>query len=253
MTTPSTRRRRAGALLIGASMLLVPLTASITYAQDEAPEAPQPPLPPAPPLAPEAPAAPLALEAPLPPETSKGTYVIDRIAPDGTRGEHRVIVIRDKDGKHGTHVRQVLRDRHVIGTDDLGHFDEEAFEKKMEALDEQLERLNEEHGRIAMIDHEAIASATRDAVLARRLAPLAIARVPRVVMNCDRHDDVSETTSIDGKRVIRICRQRISAHASAGLRAARAQVAGDASMPGDARKDVLKTLDREIARMEEQD
>lgn len=58
MTEPTKTRRLAGRLLIGAAVLALPLTATITYAANEedapqAPEASEPPAPPAPPAAPD--------------------------------------------------------------------------------------------------------------------------------------------------------------------------------------------------------
>jgi beta-lactamase regulating signal transducer with metallopeptidase domain len=242
MTTPSDRRRRMGALLVGASLLLVPLTASMSYAQEdipEAPEAPEPPLPPDAPLAPEAPAAVMPPEAPLPPAVG-----------DGSRRERHVIVIRDRDGKAAPHTPHVIRERHVIHTRADGTFDEEAFDKQMEALDK---RLDDEVGRAVAVDRQAIAIATRESARAARLASRAVARVPHVVMNCEGEGNVSESTAADGKRVISICRKRINASASAGLRSARARIAQDPGMPEEARQEVLRSLDREIERMEKDD
>jgi beta-lactamase regulating signal transducer with metallopeptidase domain len=245
MTTPSDRRRRMGALLVGASLLLVPLTASVSYAQDDAPEAPELPLPPAPPLAPlppEAPGAVIAPEAPLPPD----------VAPDGSRRERRVVVIRPRDGGHGAHAPRVITERRVIHSDGDGSFDEEAFEKKMEALDRRLERLDDE-----MVDPDDIApvarASARAGAVAARAAARAEARAPRVVMNCDGKENVTETNGPDGKRVIAICRQRIAMSAVSGLRSARAQIAQDPAMPEQARQEVLRSLDREIERMEKDD
>jgi beta-lactamase regulating signal transducer with metallopeptidase domain len=242
MTTPSNRRRRIGALLVGASMLLVPLTASITYAQDEAAEAPPPPAPPAPPMVPVAP------EAPLPPE-APAAYVVHDIAPDGTRRERRVRVVRvDKDD--AADARRAIRERRVIRTRDGEAFDEEAFEKQMEALDDQLEHLGEDIEKRVIVDHRRIARISRDSARAARRAAVAVARAPRVVMNCDGDDEVSDTTGPDGKRTIRICRQRIERSAVAGLRAARERVAGETEMREDTRQEVLRSLDREIERLE---
>lgn len=248
MTAPSDRRRRMGALLVGASLLLVPLTASISYAQEEIPEAPEPPLPPAAPLGVEAPLAP---DAPLPPEAPEGVAAPEAplppdVAPDGSRRERRGVVIRD--GKHGAHAPRVITERRVIRSDEDGTFDEEAFERKMEALDRRLERLDDE-----MIDPDDIAPVARASARAGVMAARATARAPRVVMNCDGKEDVSETTGPDGKRVVAICRQRIAMSAVSGLRSARAQVAHDRSMPEEARQQVLRSLDREIERLQKDD
>ena len=251
MTTPSIRRRRAGALLVGASVLLVPLTASISYAQDDSVEAP---LPPAPPIAPSAPLAveapepplpPLAPEAPLAPGVHDQVYV-SRGAPRVHRERHVVIVRPDKDGKH--HARLSRGERYEVVTD--GEFDEKAFKKQMEGLHERLARLDIDMDKRVIVDREHIARITRDSARAGETARIAIARAPRVVISCDGAHDVSETTSPDGKRVVKICRQRIAGHALGGIRAARDQVARSTEMSESVRKDVLESLDREIARIE---
>ncbi|GGD94399.1 hypothetical protein GCM10011515_12770 [Tsuneonella deserti] len=247
MTDPSLRRRRAGALLIGASMLLVPLTASISYAQDEAPEAPQLPEPPVPPAAPlvnddvAVPVPPAAPEAPLPPEVQAERYVIHETGKDGKR---RVVVVRTaEDSERGPRVieRRVLR----AGPD--GAFDEKAFEKEMEALEKRMERLGEDQERIAMVDRQAIARTAKEAARVGRIARLS---APRVVMTCDGEGNVSESRSADGRQVIRICQKRIGQEALAGLRSARASISADADMPENARSEALRSLDREIERLE---
>jgi hypothetical protein len=238
MTTPSDRRRRMGAMLVGASLLLVPLTASISYAQDEAPEVPEPPLPPTAPLAPLAPDAPLPPAAPAAPEVVR----------EGLPHDRRVVIVRTRDGVGGARAPRVVTERRVIRTQDHGAFDEEAFEKEMEALDRRLERLDRD-----MIDPDDIAPVARASAHAGALAARAAARAPRVVMNCDGQDEVTETTTADGKRVIAICRQRIAMSAVSGLRSARAQIARDPGMPEHARKEALRSIDREIERMEAKD
>ncbi len=254
MTTPSIRRRRTGALLIGASVLLVPLTASISYAQDDTVEAPLPPAPPSAPLpsrAPDAPiaavdpTAPLPPEAPLPPDAADGSYVIEHAAPDGTHRERRVIVIRDGKGHHaGEHPLALNREYRVVRVGKDGKFDEKAFEKRMKALDERLSHLDIER---RVMPPEEIARITADA---QRSARVAMAAAPTVVMSCDGSGGVSESTSADGKRVIRICHQRMMAPAAGSLRAARAEVARATEMSADVRAQVLESLDREIERIE---
>jgi beta-lactamase regulating signal transducer with metallopeptidase domain len=244
MTTPSDRRRRMGALMVGASLLLVPLTASISYAQENVPEAPEPPLPPEVPLAPDAPLAPHAPLAATPPEAP---LPLEARAQAPHR-ERRIVVIRDKDGKHDAHAARVITERHVIRSRDDGTFDEEAFERKMEALERRLERLDD----LDDLDHIAPAAraSARAATIGARAAARAEARAPRVVMNCDGKENVTERTTADGKRVIAVCRQRIAMSAVSGLRSARAQIAQDAGMPEEPRQDLLRSLDREIERME---
>ena len=253
MTTPSVRRRRAGALLVGASVLLVPLTASISYAQDDGVEAPLPPAPPPPPLAPlppQAPEAPLAPVEPvdvIAPGAEDHTYVFHD---DGNSAhkERRVVIVRsEKDGKH--HGKLARGQRYRVVTAD-GEFDEKAFEKQMEELHVRLGHLDGDLAKRVIVDRERLAPLARESALAGEHARLAIARAPRVVINCDGAEDVSETTSPDGKRVIKVCRQRIAVHALGGIRAARDQVARSTEMSESVRKEVLESLDREIARIE---
>ena len=69
-------------------------------------------------------------------------------------------------------------------------------------------------------------------------------------MNCDGSGGVSESTSADGQRVIRICHKRMMAPAAGSLRAARAEVARSSEMSAEVRAQVLESLDREIERLE---
>jgi hypothetical protein len=57
----------------------------------------------------------------------------------------------------------------------------------------------------------------------------------------------------DGQQTIMICQPRVSASARQGLEEARAEIASDKSIPEDTRKQVLETLDRQIARWKEKE
>jgi hypothetical protein len=61
-------------------------------------------------------------------------------------------------------------------------------------------------------------------------------------------EEVSETTSKDGLQVISICHKRVFASARKGLEEARAEIARDKDIPEETRKELLKTLDTQIAR-----
>lgn len=69
MTDVPPRRRWAGRLMLAGAVIALPLTASISYAEQRG-RLPQPPAPPAPPAAPLAPVAPLAPAAPDAPDVS---------------------------------------------------------------------------------------------------------------------------------------------------------------------------------------
>ena len=65
--------------------------------------------------------------------------------------------------------------------------------------------------------------------------------------------EVTETTAKGGVQVISICRSRIMAEARQGLVEARAEIAADKDIPEDTRKQILRTLDAQIARWSRQE
>lgn len=114
MSDLSPRRRLAGRALLGAGLLALPLTASISYAASEAGteaavEAPEPPAPPAPPEAPEAPNAP---DAPPPPGAPHVMIIESRTGTVEGVGEGNEQVTeqvwRDADGKE-RRIKMVFR------------------------------------------------------------------------------------------------------------------------------------------------
>jgi hypothetical protein len=64
---------------------------------------------------------------------------------------------------------------------------------------------------------------------------------------------VSETTTREGAQVISICQRRIMASARHGLEEARAEIARDKDIPEETRKQLLRTLDGQIARWRDKD
>ena len=251
MSDLSPRRRMAGRALLGAGLLALPLTASITYAAGEGvlsapevPEVPEPPAPPAPPAPPSAPDAPEAPEAPEPP-------AVVLMSRDGKGGaevtEH---VWRDADGKE-RRVKMVFRNAPEA----------EALARDMEA-----------RGGARAADHQAMMAELR-AGLAE--ADRALADLPRIIEEAMaeseaaraegqrrvvvKHEckpgsgEVTETTAKGGVQVISICRSRIMAEARQGLVEARAEIAADKDIPEDTRKQILRTLDAQIARWSRQE
>ena len=71
--------------------------------------------------------------------------------------------------------------------------------------------------------------------------------------NGDSDEPTSTFTDKDGKQVVMICKTRIMSHARSGLEEARAEIAADKDIPEDTRKQVLETLDRQIARWKEKE
>lgn len=242
MSDLSPRRRLAGRALLGAGLLALPLTASISYAAteavleaSEAPEAPEPPAPPAPPEAPEPPTPP---EAPEPP-----TVVLmgGDSASDTEVTEH---VWRDEDGKE-RRMKMVFRGgpdgekiaRELEATEG---FDKASRDAMFAALEEGLAEADRVRAQLPQIIAQAMASAE---------AANAAAGQQRVIVKREclpGNDEVSETTNKDGVQVISICQKRIFASARKGLEEARAEIARDRDIPEDTRKQLLRSLDRHI-------
>lgn len=238
----SPRRRIAGRALLGAGLLALPLTASISYAATEAvlevPQAPEAPEPPEPPLPPEAP------EAPEPPEAPE----IEMIDPDAPEGEHGGEVTehvwRDADGKE-KRMRMVFRsapDRLALAKELEGVHAANAAER--EAMLAEMRAELAEADRVLADLPRIISEAMAEAEVARASAPRVVVR-----HECKSgSEEVSETTEKDGTQIISICQRRIMASARKGLEEARAEIARDREIPEDTRKQLLQTLDGQIAR-----
>lgn len=246
MSDLTPRRRWAGRALLGAGLLVLPLTASISYAASEAlPQAPEAPEPPAAPAMPQPPEAPAPPEAPEPP-------VVVAIDDEGnvmssTRTETTESVWRDADGKE-RRMRMVFRaapDGARIERQVAAAFPADAAEREaaIAAMREGLAEAERVRAEMPQIMADAFAAAED--------ARAAGARVI-VKRECKPgSDEVSETTQKDGVQVISICQARIYASARKGLEEARAEIAGDKEIPDSTRAMLLKTLDQQIARWRE--
>lgn len=257
MSDPTPRRRMAGRALLGAGLLALPLTASITYAAGEnilaVPEAPEPPAPPAPPAPPQAPDAPTAPEAPEPPhvmilETRTGSPDGDDAGEGASHVTERVW--RDAEGKER---RVKIVTRQVI--------DGEALARQLEAI-EGLDKADRGamvaglRASLAEAD-EALADLPRIVAEAQADAARAQASAPRVMMlkSCSANfkGEAQVINGKDGKQTVMICQPRIAATARLGLEQARAEIAADKDIPEDTRKTVLQTLDAQIARWKDKE
>jgi beta-lactamase regulating signal transducer with metallopeptidase domain len=253
MSEPSPRRRLAGRALLGAGLLAIPLTASVSYAAIEsaaveAPEPPAPPAPPEPPVAPDAPTPPDAPEAPPAPEAPK-VVIIERTLGEGeAKGEGTEVterVWRDADGKERRMKIVLRRSGDAKGTAGMNADAIESAEWRAE-LRESLAEADKALADLPRITAEALAQ-----------AEIARATAPRVMMlkNCTASfKGESETvTGKDGRQTIMICQPRIAASARLGLEQARAEIAADKSIPDDTRKQVLRTLDNQIERWKDKE
>lgn len=248
MSDLSPRRRLAGRALLGAGLLALPLTASISYAAAESipavaqPAQPVPPPAPVPPTAPDAPEPPVA---PLPPEPPAAAIargegaaeVTEKVWRDTDGKEHRVRIV------NGSGPQAEARALRGEAMETMGHAERDAM-------------LAELHAALAEADKElaelprmlAAARAEAEAANAEARAAGSSARV-LVKEECRRgNQEVTETTTRDGTRVISICQRRIMASARKGLEEARAEIARDRDIPEDTRKQLLRTLDGQIAR-----
>ena len=250
MSDLSPRRRMAGRALLGAGLLALPLTASISYAASEsAPEVAEPPAPPAPPAAPDAPEPPLPPEAPEAPEPPT-VIVLGGEAAGDTEVTERVWT--DADGKE-RRLRMVFRaapDAQVLARRIEGApaGDPAEHEEMMAALREGLAEADRALADLPGTIAEAMASA--DA------ANAAAGAMPRVIVKQEckpGSEEVSETTTRNGTQVISICQKRVFVSARRGLEEARAEIANDKDIPEDTRKEILKTLDRQIARWKDRE
>jgi hypothetical protein len=74
---------------------------------------------------------------------------------------------------------------------------------------------------------------------------------PRVIVKQEckpGSEAVSDATTKDGVQIVSICQRRVMASARKGLEEARAEIARDKDIPEDTRKQLLRTLDGQIAR-----
>lgn len=265
MSDLSPRRRLAGRALLGAGLLAIPLTASVSYAASEAAAATA-----AAPQAPEAPAAPPppagAPDAPLPPPPPTPPMVMFIDTRDGTvetvgggKGDTQVTeeVFKDEDGKE-RRVKMVVRTLPGEG----GGPDREAMKRRFEAL--RSADKAEREAAIAELRAEMEAARARGVRMHGHTAgahPPIPPMPPVMVMTGCRpgsSEMVETTEGKDGTQKIMICQTRIADAARAGMKEARSgleearnEIARDTSIPEETREKVLRTLDAQIARIGE--
>jgi beta-lactamase regulating signal transducer with metallopeptidase domain len=248
MTDISPRRRVAGYATLGAALLAVPLTASITYAETPVPTppaAPAPlaaPMPPAPPAAP-VPPAPVAFQAitEFDPNTDVDVeFDTEFVSQQGmvlNGGDSTMVIEIDKDGEEIKH-RRVSKERRVFLNKDGEGLSKEEREAIMAEVRESLAEVDE-------------VLANTDVIIKEALAEADAART-EVKMECRGGDtDVATTVEKDDGRTIYICKAKVMAHALSGLKEARAEIAKDSEMSSEMRSELLETLDEQIERWSE--
>ena len=259
MNDVSPRRRIAGRLMLGAAVLALPLTASISYAENQleanvpppAPVAPVPPVPPVPPVAPEAPEPPLAPDDHFAMAFGEGDEDVEVTV---TReGDHEVTVIRKRvsdrvaphdhsarvarqvrihaDAPHGDgeahRVMRVTREGNGQNTFVM-EFDDDDFDFDFDFDFEDMEDL---------VDLEEMNL-----------------HIQTISGDCDGDGPVeNEVVSEDGRQFHRIliCKQFAMNTARHALMQARESIEHNRVLTESIREEILQSLEEEIARLNE--
>lgn len=246
MTEVSTGRRRIGIAAITTTALALPLTASIAYAEADAPESPATL---AAGTASLAPSAPNALSDESPAEAPEVRIVRDIEEITEEDGQTVIELDREVDGERRV-IRRVVRHDGPMSAQERTELMAEIEEELAEAREEIEEAMREsrEARMEAMAEaREARREAMEDAREARAHA-LASGQ-HRVEWSCEDGKASSEVTAADGTTVTRICKAEILAGALEGLVEARKEIARDPEIPAETRKRILRELDESIANM----
>jgi hypothetical protein len=271
---PSGRKKLGIAAIVTTALVALPVTASISYAQEEAPAAPAAPLPPV---------APAAPETPTPPEAP----AIQTIDPDDA---HRIVRVRvdhdeDGDGRRRMVVRRFGHDGE-FGVEEHEFPSKEEMDRMFSELEIELGELEglDEHIELALVEarramedanhnvvilrsqHEALAEAQARSAEARERGErarvmalehaqhareMALRNMPRIEFGCDGDEVVQNHESEDGRRVMVICRTAGQNMALNALRQAQQTIRHSPGLADDERDRIVEELQEEIERMEE--
>ncbi len=238
MSEPTKTNRLIGRLLIGAGILALPLTASVTYA------APDAPTPPAPPTAPD---------APTPPD-----------APDAPQVETRVIMIKT-DGKHGDHAmtmgdeagmatRTVTRDGRTYVFKTTKPLSNAEVDQRIAEAEHSMPPMPPEAPGAPAAPHQVRTIVMQHDGIG--MEAMSMAGPDKAMATCDggQATNVNSDQVVDGKhrvtRIVMCNKGGDKTHTLAALRVARDQVAGDANIPAEAKASALKQLDEQIAKLD---
>ena len=242
MSDISSRRRRFGIAAITTTALALPLTASITYAQAEAPLAPEAPIAPEAPFAPSPPQPPVA---PMPPQE------ITTVDPDGEAdGERRVIVrmhADDGDGEHRVIHRRIIRNGEELSEEERAEL-MATIEEEMGQLEIRMEGIGEEIERTIELAFDETSHENRwvgeDGV--------------EIEMSCDGGDENGVTTRelSDGRQAVIICRSRLHrlalTSAEDGLHAALVTMRTMEGVSVEEREEAIREMEAAIEELREE-
>ncbi|MDN3645227.1 M56 family metallopeptidase [Pontixanthobacter aestiaquae] len=233
MSDISPRRKLAGRALIGAAILALPLTASISYAESMT----TPNLPPAAATAPKAPMLSSGVAVPAPPAPPAAPFALQAApeapdAPEAAESETRVYVIEnEREGEDGKKYKKVSK--HSVVVKNGEKLSEEERDAMMKELREEL----------AEVDVEI-----REAMEEVRVATIEMDQNgtrTKIKTTC-KNGKSGETVSSDGTRTVHVCTSEVMAQALTGIKEARKAIANDPDMAPDMRAEVLRALDEKI-------
>ncbi len=230
-------RRRMGLAVIGLAALGLPLTASISYAQD------RPRVPPAPPAPPPIERVDPDLRAGSAEEEVRGERTRYRIV----RREGANTISLEGDGRPPSEA-EIDRVMDRMEREGASEHAREAREGAREAREQAFEHAEEvrEHAR------ELRERALEDVAQAQTEFAMAMREVPVVSTStrCGGTDLVIERRLADGRDAIIICNDAVSGLAMQGLREARRDLERDRDMSGEERQRAIRKLDEQLKRME---
>lgn len=223
---PSSRRKLGLAAIAGTALVTLPLTASITYAQPEAPEAPD------------------ASERTIRVERRIGD---DAGATDAATGERRMIIRRsgeeqtvEAEGFDDAELAQAMAELREMDIE-IDGIDEEVAAAMAEA------RAGMAEAQLDMAEHRAEMARNRVAMTENR------ERMPRTEARCDGDETVQHSTDEQGRKVVVICRRAVQASAAMGLREAQRAIRNARGMSAEQRERIVEELQDQIERMEREE
>ncbi len=239
----SARRRLAGRALLLGTIVALPLTATVSYAESIQAAPPLAPEPPAPPAAPVAPAA--AVAAP------------DAAWTDGEWTETETTVVKEDDGTvHREHrVYRVVRqdgeggEMNVVRLEDIPPEQRAQVERQVAGVMAQRSEIRRQVSyAVAQAD-----AADGHARITAAAAAHAAANAPRVVMQCkNENSPVTTETDAKGKTTMYVCESYGERLALTTMQSVRGAFVADRTLSANARAEAISALDTEIARHGEQ-
>ncbi len=239
MSDVSPSRRWAGRALIGAAVVTLPLTATISYAEGAAPA---PPVAPAPPAAPmvsvSAPLAPVPPAPPVPPAALAPLAIqaaseLEVEVENDVQGDEPVVIVkkvkRSDDGQQDTQVHRVK----VIKNGK--HLSDEEIEEMMVEVRDGLAEAD-----------DAIREAHEQQRIAIKMASSHNGEKTVIETKCD-----SQTVNESGDgQIVMVCKSDVIASALSGLKEARSSLAKDKKLDDRVRAQVLERIDEQIRKWE---